>query len=153
MITAMMTNMIKGKTNMESIEHCWVLLGKQVGPLWYGKLRKLSEGTPTRVAFDFRAIQDREERRHDVLGFFHTHPTFAATPSSIDDHTMKCWVASFGKPLICAIRGTDGLKVYQYIDDESSPLLCRYAGNIGNIMFGIDGDIEFDEVLDDDLAT
>lgn len=139
---------------MEDIEHCWVLIGGRSGPLWHGRLKKLSSGTPTRVAFDFRSIQDREEKHGDIIGFYHTHPTFSAIPSGIDHNTMKAWVCSFGKPLICAIRGTDGLRIYEYIDDESAPLELLYFKGMGNLMFGVssanDEYLDEDEALEDD---
>jgi hypothetical protein len=78
------------------------------------------------VEFDGPAVLAREERRHDVIGFLHTHPRFAASPSRRDVVTMQAWVSAFGKPLLCLIRGADGLKGYRFDDFESpgAPLLA-----------------------------
>ena len=72
------------------------------------------------VEFDGPATLAREERRHDVVGFLHTHPQFAASPSRRDVATMRAWVMAFGKPLLCLIRGSDGLVGWRFDDDRST---------------------------------
>jgi proteasome lid subunit RPN8/RPN11 len=62
----------------------------------------------------------REETRHDVLGFLHTHPDGPATPSMRDVHTMRAWCSSFGKPLLCLILSPQGLRGYCFEDEESA---------------------------------
>jgi len=56
-----------------------------------------------------------------VVGFYHTHPGFTATPSFIDHGTMGAWVNCLGKPLWCVIKGVDGIRAFLYKDDESYP--------------------------------
>jgi proteasome lid subunit RPN8/RPN11 len=62
---------------------------------------------------------EREEKRHDIVGFFHTHPDGPPSPSTRDVRTMRAWCSSFGKPLLCLIRSPQGLKGYRFDDDES----------------------------------
>lgn len=35
---------------------------------------------------------------------------------------MRAWVGAFGKPLLCLIRGTDGLAAYRFDADDSPGL-------------------------------
>ena len=93
------------------------------------------------VEFDGPAVLAREERRHDVVGFLHTHPGFAASPSRRDVATMQAWVSAFGKPLVCLIRGADGLKGYRFDDFESSGIpLATVEEFPRGIIVGVDGD-------------
>ena len=100
-------------------EESWVLVGQRRGRIWLARRIWLSRGEPAEVAFDAAKVLAREERRGDVVGFFHTHPTFVAKPSKRDIATMRAWVSTFGKPLLCLIAGTDGLRGFRFDDDES----------------------------------
>lgn len=103
-------------------ERAWVLTGRRyVSSYWWLHLHRLQEGTPSSVACDYAWALTREEQRRDVVGFYHTHPGFSAIPSARDVRTMWAWVASFGKPLLCAIDGIDGLRGYWFTDDETMP--------------------------------
>ena len=102
------------------IEHCWALLGQRRGRIWYARRNNHSRGSNTRVEFDADTVIDREERRRDVIGFLHTHPHTEARPSRRDVDTMRAWVGSFGKPMLCLIEGVDGLAGFVFHDDESS---------------------------------
>lgn len=100
-------------------EESWVLVGQRRGCIWLARRIWPSRGEPAEVAFDATAVLAREESRGDVVGFFHTHPSFSAQPSKRDIATMRAWVSSFGKPLLCLIAGTDGLHGFRFDDDES----------------------------------
>ena len=106
-------------------EEAWILVGRRGGRVWHARRIGRCRGGPASVAFDGPAVLDREEIRRDVVGFLHTHPACDAVPSSRDLATMRAWVSAFGKPLLCLIEGTDGLRGYRFDDDESSgtPLL------------------------------
>lgn len=138
-----------------SNEHCWVLLGHVEGDLWYGRMRKMTSGTPCSVAFDADWVTKREEEHGDVVGFYHTHPSFPAYHSSRDDATMQQWVCSFGKPLACLIQGVDGLRAWWYTDDESPPEEYQVK-RLDKLLFGVtpalyeDGPNEF--LMDDEEA-
>jgi proteasome lid subunit RPN8/RPN11 len=64
-------------------------------------------------------VLSREESRGDVVGFYHTHPGGLPTPSQRDLKTMRAWVGSFGKPLLCLIESDGELAAYRFDDDES----------------------------------
>jgi proteasome lid subunit RPN8/RPN11 len=100
-------------------ERCWTLLGQVRGRVWYGRRVGLSHGQRTSVAFDGLWTLDREEKRHDVLGFLHTHPDGPPSPSTRDVRTMRAWCSSFGKPLLCLIQSPQGLKGYRFEDGKS----------------------------------
>ena len=56
----------------------------------------------------------REEKYGDVVGFYHTHPDGFLEPSEQDRATMQAWAFSFGKPLICAIDTSAGLRAWLF---------------------------------------
>lgn len=113
-------------------EQCWILLGKTLNSFWCGKLTKMTKGKPTSVTFDPYFVLERD----DLLGFFHSHPGMLAIPSGTDHDTMKAWVCSAGKPLICCIIGKDGLRAYQYNDDESPPIEIPEVKKFGKCIIG-----------------
>ena len=97
-------------------EECWVLMGRRIGSIWHARYDRYTVGQPAAVRFDPDYIWDNRKR---IIGWLHTHPSFSATPSSTDNSTMKACVCSLGKPLLCCIRGIDGLRAWWYWDDES----------------------------------
>lgn len=115
-------------------EQAWTITGKHIGPLWYGWLTSPSEGEPSSVDFDWAQAW---QHRADVIGHFHTHPTFPAFVSSTDLGTMQAWTFATGKPLLCAIQGTDGLKAWA-MDNEDAPLRRVRCWLFGNLFVGID---------------
>jgi hypothetical protein len=117
-------------------EQCWVLVGGIDGDLWWGKKVRPHEGSPASVAFDPNYAMKRDEQYGDVVGFIHTHPSFTAHYSMRDDRTMKAWVLSLGKPLVCCILGTDGLRAWWYLNDEDPPVEYQAKGLRG-IVFGM----------------
>lgn len=122
-------------------EECWVLVGRRRGPIWLARKIGHSTGKPAQVEFDGPAVLGREERRRDIIGFYHTHPGFSAALSRRDIATMQAWVGAFGKPLICLIRGADGLKGYRFDDFRSrgAPLAAAEEFPRGLIV-GVDAD-------------
>ncbi|HNT77942.1 MAG TPA: Mov34/MPN/PAD-1 family protein [Anaerolineae bacterium] len=101
-------------------EEAAILTGWRRGRLWYGRLRQRAVGLPTEVAFDWGWALAREERHGDVLGFYHTHPAGFPTPSERDVRTMRAWVSSLGKPLLCVIASGDELAAYLFATDEDA---------------------------------
>jgi hypothetical protein len=82
-------------------------------------------GQPASVEFDWNWALEREERRGDVLGFYHTHPAGLVTPSWRDIKTMQAWVTCLGKPLLCLIKRDSTLAAYLFQTDEDEG--CRLA--------------------------
>jgi proteasome lid subunit RPN8/RPN11 len=117
-------------------EQCWVLVGGMRDDLWWGKRVKPTEGAPASVAFNPDYVTQRDDKYHDVVGFIHTHPSFTANYSSRDDRTMKAWVLSLGKPLVCCIIGIDGLRAWWYLNDEDPPVEYQ-AKSLRGLVFGL----------------
>jgi hypothetical protein len=99
-------------------EESAILVGYRRGPIWYGRLRRGQQGEPASVEFDWSWVLDRDERYGDVVGFYHTHPAGAATPSDRDVRTLRAWVGCLGKPLLCIIQGDVSLAAYRFASDE-----------------------------------
>lgn len=125
-------------------EQCWVLVGGMRDDLWWGKRVKPTEGAPASVAFNPDYVTQRDDKYHDVVGFIHTHPSFTAHYSSRDDRTMKAWVLSLGKPLVCCIIGIDGLRAWWYLNDEDPPVEYQ-AKSLRGLVFGLTPEEFFDE--------
>src|SRR5665213_570872 len=103
-------------------EECWVLMGRRRRWYWKAKYDRYTVGVPAQVAFDPDYVW---ENRDKVVGWCHSHPNWTADLSSTDNSTMKAMVCSLGKPLLCCITGTDGLRAHWYLDDESDPVEVR----------------------------
>lgn len=119
---------------MRKNEESWVCTGGIEGRLWFGHLSHRSEGHPGAVEFVYKWVNEREEKQGDVVGFYHTHPGMAASPSLRDDATMHAIITSFGKPLLCLIEGANGLKAYLYYNDEDDPIPCYSVKQFGQLV-------------------
>jgi hypothetical protein len=102
-----------------------VILGKvsKNTDVFMGVLLEQCTGTPTQVEVDFNWILKRDAEVGDVIGFFHTHPSFLANPSSLDDRTMDSWVTCLGKNLLSVIQGIDGIYGYLYYTDPEDKMV------------------------------
>lgn len=107
-------------------EECWVIVGKWSERRWRGRRTRYSVGEPSAVSFNPKWVEDRENQKKDVIGFSHTHPHTPGVPSPTDYATMKAWVMSFGRPMLCIIKGIDGLRAWWFMDHEldSDPVEC-----------------------------
>jgi proteasome lid subunit RPN8/RPN11 len=111
------------------------LLGCRMGRFWIARGHWGTEGVSARVEINPVKVLEREEKKGDIIGFWHTHPNMSASPSYRDYLTMRGWWISFGKPLVCCIHGNDGLKAHWFFDDESD----HVSGPVkrwGNWFFG-----------------
>jgi hypothetical protein len=102
------------------VERCWTLVGRRQGPFWFARRVRPTSGDESSVGFDADWVLRREETRGDVVGFYHTHPAGMPEPSKRDDRTMRAWVGSFGKPLLCLIEADRNVAAYQYLDDNAA---------------------------------
>jgi hypothetical protein len=122
-------------------EECWLLVGRRKGRIWQMRIISRSVGLPASVEFDGSAALDREEKKGDVVGFLHTHPASDAVPSRRDLATMRAWVSAFGKPLLCLIKGIDGLAGYRFDDDSSAGTrLLAVESFPRGVLIGVDAD-------------
>ena len=78
-------------------EKCWFIHGWRTGNAIMGFLKYHSEGSPGWVKFDWAKAAGK------VVGFYHSHPSGFTSPSGRDDRTMRAWVISEGKPMVCGI--------------------------------------------------
>jgi len=117
-------------------EEGWVLIRRFWRGFWLAQRHILSIGKPTCVEIAHEWALKREETHGDVCGFLHTHPSWAAVPSNRDDYTMRSWVLCFGKPLLCAIDGVDGLRGYWYKTDDGPPVEQKIFRIPFNIIVG-----------------
>ena len=111
--------MARASAKRQKAEECWTLVGRRQGSFWYARRMRATRGEPSSVEFDSNWALDREESKGDVVGFFHTHPSGSTDPSQRDLKTMRAWVSSLGKPLLCVIAGDDHLAAYRFDDDGS----------------------------------
>lgn len=101
-------------------EESAILLGSRKGSVWLGRLSRRRQGGPSSVDFDWAWVLEREERRGDVIGFWHTHPSGSDGPSGRDIRTMQGWVSCLGKPLLCLIQGKKNPAAYIFQTDEDT---------------------------------
>ena len=114
------------KTN-KTQEECWVIVGKKTARRWRGRRTRYSIGDPSTVKFNPKWVEQREDARGDVLGFIHTHPNTPAYPSDTDYATMRAWCLDTGRPMLCLIQGTDGLRGWWFLDHslDKHPVECE----------------------------
>jgi proteasome lid subunit RPN8/RPN11 len=121
------------------VEQCWTLVGERRGRIWYGRRVRPSTGQRASVCFDGLWVLKREEERHDVLGFFHTHPDGPSSPSMRDVRTMRAWCSAFGKPLLCVIASPGAVRGYRFDGDDSEGVKLELVEVFpGSVVVGVD---------------
>lgn len=118
MARASSSSRVGSELRLVGFEQCWTLLGRHRGRVWHCRRVRQSQGELASVRFDGFWVLEREEKRHDVVGFFHTHPGGSPSPSNRDVRTMRAWCSAFGKPLLCVIASPEGVRGYRFDDDE-----------------------------------
>ena len=122
-----------------AVETCWSLLGERRGRIWYCRRVRPVRGIRVDVRFDGAWALAREESRGDVVGFLHTHPAGPHAPSERDVRTMHAWCSAFGKPLLCAIDGTDGLHGYRFDRGISSGVSLELVAKFSRgVLIGVE---------------
>lgn len=117
-------------------EQAYVILGKRLKPFWIGKLVNPTEGIPTFVNINWEYVLEQEEKYGSVIGFIHSHPNMSNRPSLQDIGTMDAWASCFGKPLLCAIMGKNGLGCHAFRPNRKAVRV--YGKLFGNYFVGID---------------
>jgi hypothetical protein len=92
-----------------NVEESWTLVGTCQDGVWRGRRLRYRSGAAASVVADGEWTLRREETRHDVVGFMHTHPMGGLAPSTRDLRTMRAWSDAFGKPLLCVIATPDAI--------------------------------------------
>ena len=106
-------------------ERCWTLVGTYENGAWRAAKRRRISGKPASVEVDWAWTLKREEKRGDVIGFAHTHPSGVGTmPSERDVRTLRAWRIALGKPLLMLIEDGESIAGYvlQHDDDELKPI-------------------------------
>jgi len=119
----------------KTTEVCCVLLGEFSNGIWHAKLSWRKSGAHASVEFDGNRVMAREEECADVVGFYHTHPEGFVEPSNRDNRTMRAWCFSFGKPLICAIGTSAGIKAWVFEPGIDAAEQCARAAIFGRNWF------------------
>lgn len=102
--------------------------GFKLGKYYFGYLTDDEEGSPCQVSFDAEKVL---ANRHNLIGFYHTHPNMTARPSALDQQTMEAWTDCLGMNLLCAIEGVDGLYGWWYEKDVHFKYMkCKKFGRI-----------------------
>ncbi len=114
-------------------EECYILFGRIIGRIWAGRLDKYTLGQPANVEFDGDYVFDNRAR---TVGWIHTHPSNMGSPSFTDDTTTHAWCCALGKPLVCCIKGVDGLRAHWYLDDEKPAIETRVY-RFGKTLMGV----------------
>ena len=122
------------------VEHCWTLLGHRRGRVWYARRVRPTAGGRLSVRFDAAWVLAREERRGDVVGFYHTHPDGPPCPSRRDVRTMRAWCSAFGKPLLCLIASPEGIGAYRFQDDVAAEVLAVVEEFPRGVVVGVECD-------------
>lgn len=79
-------------------EDCWFLQGVELGPFYIGRLKFHSSGSGVNVDFSWSEAVSK-----NLLGFYHSHGAGDPYISGEDESTMKCWVRSEGRPMLCGV--------------------------------------------------
>lgn len=123
------------------VEQCWILVGQRRARIWLGRKVRRVTGERACVAFDAAWVLEREEKRHDVIGFWHTHPDGPDGPSLRDVRTMRAWCSAFGKPLLCVIQSPSVATGFYFHNDECEgieiPTLEVFPGGV---VIGVEAD-------------
>ena len=113
-------------------EELYVLMGKRIGRFWCGRPVGYQLGLPSEVRFDPDFVWNNADK---IVGWIHTHPVSPASPSKTDHATMTAWITSLGKPLLCSIKGSDGLRAWWFFHDNKKPVEGSIF-QIGHVLCG-----------------
>ncbi len=103
-------------------EECWIIYGKKVGKRYVGFRVYEGKGSPASVGFDWdKALK----RAGGIIGFHHTHPDGFCRPSDRDHKTMRAWVVTEGRPLLCSITSGEKTGCWIYARNKDRKIECQ----------------------------
>jgi len=121
-------------------EVSYILIGKRSDPFRFGRLVRKRKGTPGSVALDWKWALEREEKKGDVLGFYHTHLNNREM-SGRDIKTMMAWASCFGKDLFCIVEDSSSGKNKTYVFPSRSDVIAFYPHpevlRVFNLILGV----------------
>ena len=106
-------------------EVSYILVGIQLNPFCFARLVRKEKGTPGSVEFNWEWVLEREEKKGDVLGFYHTH-SHGMEISGRDVKTMMTWVSCFAKTLLCIIEDSSSGKNKAYVFPLQANMIAFY---------------------------
>ena len=106
-------------------EVSYILVGTQLNPFCFARLVRKRKGIPGSVEFNWKWVLEREEKKGDVLGFYHTH-SYDREISGRDVKTMMAWVSCFAKTLLCIIEDFSTGKNKMYIFPPSGKVIVYH---------------------------
>jgi hypothetical protein len=100
-------------------EQCWFLWGFKIGPFLIGWTTYHSIGETCSVEFDWEKGLSKF-----LLGWFHTHPKeISLEPSQEDQKTMRAWVRTLERPLICGIKHETRYQTYLFKRNQDKKIV------------------------------
>lgn len=113
-------------------EKCWFLVGKKIGQFYVGKIVYHSQGNTLKVDFDWEsAVNER------VLGFYHTHIDGLPYLSDEDETTMRAWVRSEGRSMLCGVITDESQSCWIFYRRAKSIRYMRMISFLlGNLFIG-----------------
>lgn len=106
-------------------EIAYILVGRKSNSLLFARLLKRTKGTSTSVEFDWEWVLEREEKKGDILGFYHTH-LHGLSISGRDVRTMMAWASCLGKSLFCMIASSFRNRTYLFPQPQHAAIFVYY---------------------------
>ena len=130
------SNQTTSKLGFFSVEKCWFIGGLNFKNFYIGKLYHHSDGTTLSVDFDWKMAV-----KNTVLGFYHTHIDGDPYLSNEDTTTMRTWVISEGRPMICGVMSGNSQACWLFYRKNKSIRYRRIRGFLfGNFFIAYKGD-------------
>jgi JAB domain-containing protein similar to deubiquitination enzymes len=101
-----------------------------------------TQKNPVAVEFDYAKVYGREDKYHDIVGFYHTHPSGMNRMSQTDVNTMVQWVKCLGKTLLCLIETDQKVNGWLFTKDDKGEVTYR------DVQINTANDVNYDVWLD-----
>lgn len=121
------------KITCKDYEEYYAICGKRHNNIFGGLLLDYHKGEMVEVSFNYEKIYELEDAKHNVLGFYHTHPCGCSDYSDTDVRTMSAWVTCLGKSLLCLVE-SDTLRGWFFAKNGDIKEISCYK--IGRMVLG-----------------